>query len=224
MQRFDRAVYLDPLHVPSLMASARIIVEEGFTHLHQVAFNRLQKVVESGRADETVYFHLAMLAIKSGDDHRAEMWLNKALELRFNFPEALFNMALLLYQNNRLNEAATYLQMLLKHGEGHVKGLLLLGDIYVTHIGDLEAGEVCYQMILRQDPRNYQGLHNLCVVYLQRNELRQAVECFQEALRLAPHVSYIQHHLYVAGLLLEREENGTDYRADVLRSRVEVFR
>ncbi|XP_023224570.1 transmembrane and TPR repeat-containing protein CG4050-like [Centruroides sculpturatus] len=224
LQRFDRAVHLDPLHVPSLIASARIIVEEGFTHLHQVAFSRLQKVVENGRADETVYFHLAMLAIKSGDHYKAEGWLNKALELRFNFPEALFNMALLLYQNNRLNEAATYLQMLLKHGEGHVKGLLLLGDIYVTHIGDLEAGEICYQMILRQDPRNYQGLHNLCVVYLQRNELRQAVDCFQEALRLAPHVSYIQRHLYVAGLLLEKEENGTDYRADILRSRVEVFR
>ena len=42
-----------------------------------------------------------------------------------------------------------------------------------------------------------QGLHNLCVVYVERSELARAEQCLQRAVRLAPHEDYIQRHLRI---------------------------
>lgn len=44
---------------------------------------------------------------------------------------------------------------------------------------------------------NIQGMHNLCVVYVERGKLRQALECLQRAHKLAPGESYILKHLNI---------------------------
>lgn len=44
---------------------------------------------------------------------------------------------------------------------------------------------------------NIQGLHNLCVVYVERGKLRQALECLHRAHKLAPEESYILKHLNI---------------------------
>ena len=54
------------------------------------------------------------------------------------------------------------------------RGLILLGDLYVNQLSDLDAAERCYQRILELDGRNVQGLHNLCVVMVERGNLGAA--------------------------------------------------
>lgn len=44
---------------------------------------------------------------------------------------------------------------------------------------------------------NIQGLHNLCVVYVERGKLIQALECLQRAHKLAPEEDYILRHLKI---------------------------
>ena len=54
-------------------------------------------------------------------------------------------MALLLTDDQRPLEAAPFLNQLVKHHPDHVKGLILLGDIYINNIKDLDAAEkVCF--------------------------------------------------------------------------------
>jgi protein O-mannosyl-transferase len=55
----------------------------------------------------------------------------------------------------------------------------------------------CYKRILQLDPVNIQGLHNLCVVYVERGFLMKAYACLHETLRLAPTEEYIQKHLQI---------------------------
>lgn len=55
----------------------------------------------------------------------------------------------------------------------------------------------CYQRILTLDPENVQGLHNLCVVYVERGDLLRAEKCFIRASQLAPHEEYIVRHLKI---------------------------
>lgn len=55
----------------------------------------------------------------------------------------------------------------------------------------------CYKRILRIDPINIQGLHNLCVVYVERGKLAQAQHCLQHAHQLAPNEDYILRHLKI---------------------------
>ncbi len=47
------------------------------------------------------------------------------------------------------------------------------------------------------DPENVQGLHNLCVVYVERGDLLRAEKCFIRATQLAPHEEYIHRHLKI---------------------------
>lgn len=54
---------------------------------------------------------------------------------------ALFNLALLLADSQRPLEAAPYLNQLVKYHPDHIKGLILLGDIYINNIKDLDMAE-----------------------------------------------------------------------------------
>ncbi|CAG0917866.1 unnamed protein product [Notodromas monacha] len=56
---------------------------------------------------------------------------------------------------------------------------------------------VCYEKILQLDPENVQGLHNLCVVHVERGDLANAERCFQEAHEMAPDEGYILKHLQI---------------------------
>lgn len=71
----------------------------------------------------------------------AEHWFRQAVQLKEDFRSALFNLALLLADDHRPLEAAPFLNQLVKYHPDHVKGLILLGDIYINTIKDLDAAE-----------------------------------------------------------------------------------
>lgn len=71
----------------------------------------------------------------------AEDWFRRAIQIKPDFRSALFNLALLLADDHRPLEAAPFLNQLVKYHPDHVKGLILLGDIYINNIKDLDAAE-----------------------------------------------------------------------------------
>ena len=191
----NKALELDPDHNQALLNSAMLIQETGSSHLRQTAMDRLNKMVDKGHTNERVFFNLGMLSMDEGDAEHAEIWFRKAIELKNDFRSALFNLALLLSDNNRPLEAAPFLNQLIKYFPAHTKGLILLGDIYINHLRDLDAAEDCYSKILHMDPNNVQAMHNRCVVMVERGQLGNARHCLQKAHTLAPHEDYIKKHL-----------------------------
>jgi hypothetical protein len=53
------------------------------------------------------------------------------------------------------------------------------------------------------DPYNVQGLHNLCVVMVERGDLLGARTCLADAHRLAPHEDYVKKHLEIVESKIE---------------------
>lgn len=51
--------------------------------------------------------------------------------------------------------------------------------------------------VIRLDPGNVQGRHNLCVVYAERGELTRAEKCLTEVVKIAPDQKYVKDHLYI---------------------------
>lgn len=82
-----------------------------------------------------------MLAMDDRNIEEAENWFKRAVHLKHDFRSALFNLALLLADDHRPLEAAPFLNQLVKHHPDHIKGLILLGDIYINNIKDLDAAE-----------------------------------------------------------------------------------
>ncbi|KAK4291228.1 hypothetical protein Pmani_035932 [Petrolisthes manimaculis] len=193
----DKALEMDPDHQQALLNSAVLIQESGNAELRPLAYQRLLRLVQRDPLNERIYFNLGMIAMDDRDYRNAEKWFRKAIELKEDFRSALFNLALLLTDDQRPLEAAPFLNQLVKHHPDHVKGLILLGDIYINNIKDLDAAEKCYERILAVDPGNVQGLHNLCVVYVERGELTAAETCLSRAHVMAPHEDYILRHLKI---------------------------
>ncbi|ODN00207.1 hypothetical protein Ocin01_06473 [Orchesella cincta] len=193
----DKALDFEPEHTQALLNSAIVLSELGDPSLRPMAKQRLETLVARDPKNERAYFHLGMLAMDERDGDSAEKYFRQAITLKEDFRSALFNLALLLADSQRPLEAAPYLNQLVKYHPDHIKGLILLGDIYINNIKDLDMAENCYQRILKMDPENVQGLHNLCVVYVERGDLLRAEKCFIRATQLAPEEEYIHRHLKI---------------------------
>ncbi len=158
-----------------------------------------------------VFFNLGMLGMDDGDLENAERWFRRAVALRPDFRSALFNLALLLSERGRPLEAIPHLRALLRSHPDHVKGLVLLGDVYTNHVRDFEEAERCYRRIVEADPAHAQARHNLCVVMVERGDLEGARECLEEVREAAPHLDYVSKHLaIVEGRIRQRKEGGAE--------------
>ena len=68
----------------------------------------------------------------------------------------------------------------------------------------------CYKRILQLDPENIQGLHNLCVVYVERGELVRAEKCLAQAHQMAPHEDYVLRHLKIVQTRIAKLQLNSD--------------
>ncbi|XP_033216961.1 protein O-mannosyl-transferase Tmtc3-like [Belonocnema kinseyi] len=200
----DKALEFDPEHEQALLNSAILLQELGRAELRKVARERLLKLLRKDSNNERVHFNLGMLAMDDHDSESAERWFRNAVALKEDFRSALFNLALLLADEHRPLEAAPFLNQLVRFHPDHVKGLILLGDIYINNIKDLDAAENCYRRILQLDPTNIQGLHNLCVVMVERGKLDLAAQCLERAAALAPQQDYVHRHLAIVKARITR--------------------
>uniref|UniRef100_A0A4W5N3W4 Protein O-mannosyl-transferase TMTC3 n=1 Tax=Hucho hucho TaxID=62062 RepID=A0A4W5N3W4_9TELE len=195
LKNFNHALELNPRHKLALFNSALLMQESGEPRFRPEANRRFLTYVQEEPDDANGYFNLGMLAMDANENTAAERWMREAIRLQTGFRSALFNLALLYSQSRRELDALPVLDELLRHHPEHVKGLILKGDILMNHKKDTQGAKVCFQRILRMDPTNVQGKHNLCVVYFEERDLPRAERCLEETLALAPHEEYVRRHL-----------------------------
>ncbi|ESN89866.1 hypothetical protein HELRODRAFT_116733 [Helobdella robusta] len=195
---FDRALLYDPDHKQSLLNSAIMLQGINDPTLRSKAEERLLRLKEIDPSDEKVHFNLGMLYTDALRYNDARSSFKRAIQLMPSFRSALFNLALLLANDMKMHlEAVPVLEQLLQHYPSHTNGLILLGDISITHLKDLNRAQTCFEKILQQDPNNIQALHNLCVVHSERGDLLKAEKCLVKVLSLAPSEDYIKRHLVI---------------------------
>ncbi|XP_077195098.1 protein O-mannosyl-transferase TMTC3 [Paroedura picta] len=197
LNNFNRALELNPSHKLALFNSALLMQESGDARLRPEAKKRLLNYVKEEPQDANGYFNLGMLAMDDKKDAEAETWMKKAIKLQAGFRSALFNLALLYSQTAKELKALPVLEELLRYYPEHTKGLILKGDILMNQKKDIRGAKECFEKILKMDPNNVQGKHNLCVVYFEERDLLKAEKCLVETLALAPHEEYIQRHLSI---------------------------
>ncbi|KAF8796040.1 Protein O-mannosyl-transferase TMTC3 like protein [Argiope bruennichi] len=178
----------------SLLNYAILTQDSGDSSLRRLAHERLQVLLNKGRQPERTYFNMGMLAMQDRDTASAENYFRKALQLRGDFDAALFNLALVLHETRRPLEAVPYLQRLKNR---HLKGLVLLGNIYFNDLKNYTAAQQCYELILKKDQNHIPALHNLCASLFQLDQLEAAETCLLHAKKLAPQERYIEHHLNI---------------------------
>ncbi|XP_055381019.1 protein O-mannosyl-transferase Tmtc3 [Condylostylus longicornis] len=207
LTQFELALKFNPEHEQALFNSAVLLQELNQPKYRAPAYERLLKLLDFNKGNDRVYFNLGMLSMDENKTNEAVFYFKKAIELKKDFRSALFNLALLLADSKRPVEAIPFLKQLMLYYPNHIKGLILLGDIYVNNIRDLNEAEKCYNKILHYEPNNIQGLHNLCVVYVEKNELNKALNCLEKAHFLAPEEEYIYRHLNIIRAKVKKKPN-----------------
>ncbi|XP_047453361.1 protein O-mannosyl-transferase TMTC3 isoform X2 [Mugil cephalus] len=197
LKNFNHALELNPRHKLALFNSALLMQESGEPKFWPEANRRFLTYVEEEPDDANGYFNLGMLAMDANENAAAERWMRKAIGLQAGFRSALFNLALLYSQSKREIDALPVLDELLRHHPEHIKGLILKGDILMNHKKDTIGAKDCFERILRMDPTNVQGKHNLCVVYFEERDLPRAERCLEETLAMAPNEEYVRRHLSI---------------------------
>ncbi|XP_075945746.1 protein O-mannosyl-transferase TMTC3 isoform X2 [Anarhichas minor] len=197
LKNFNHALELNPRHKLALFNSALLMQESGEPKFWPEANRRFLTYVEEEPEDANGYFNLGMLAMDANENAAAERWMRKAIGLQAGFRSALFNLALLYSQSKREIDALPALDELLRHHPEHIKGLILKGDILMNHKKDTRGAKACFERIVRMDPTNVQGKHNLCVVYFEERDLPRAAHCLEETLAMAPHEEYVRRHLSI---------------------------
>uniref|UniRef100_A0A4W4EUZ6 dolichyl-phosphate-mannose--protein mannosyltransferase n=1 Tax=Electrophorus electricus TaxID=8005 RepID=A0A4W4EUZ6_ELEEL len=197
LRNFNRALDLNPRHKLALFNSALLMQESGEARLRPEANRRFLTYIKEEPDDANGYFNLGMLAMDANENEEAERWMRQAIRLQPGFRSALFNLALLFSQWGRELDALPVLDELLQHHPGHIKGLILKGDILMNHHKDTRGARACFERILRTDPANVQAKHNLCVVHFEERDLPGAERCLEETLALAPNEEYVRRHLAI---------------------------
>lgn len=157
----DKALEYDPEHEQALLNSAILLQELNKPELRKISKERLMKLLQKDgkihefffkkahtvsnnhllEQNERVYFNLGMLAMDDRNTEEAEHFFRRAIHIKEDFRSALFNLALLLADDHRPLEAAPFLNQLVKYHPDHVKGFILLGDIYINNLKDIDAAE-----------------------------------------------------------------------------------
>lgn len=188
---FDKVLTLNPHHEGSLLASARIIQDEDIHQLNSVAFERLNHLVRLGKGDESVFFNLAMLAIKGQHYSQAKQLFEKAISIRHSFTEAHYNLALLLIKDlnsageqRNFEQAVYHLKLVLSINPKHVKSMLVLGDLFAEELNQLDQSRHYYQMVVsRIDRHNVRARNNLCVLWYKQGDSKKSIDCFVQLKR-----------------------------------------
>lgn len=125
------------------------IMTQTYHHLMGETKETIKKLLEEykGPEEERMLFNLALIHADEGNNLLAEQCLRKSIEIRPNFVSALFNLAVILNDQDRLFEAEIYLSQLLSYEKKHKKSLLLLTEIFLKFGQNDKADEVSYLLL-----------------------------------------------------------------------------
>ncbi|KAF8795853.1 Protein O-mannosyl-transferase Tmtc3 like protein [Argiope bruennichi] len=172
-----------------------------------------EKALQLDNKNPDIYYNLGVVYLEQSKLSHALAYFDKALELDPEHEQALMNSAILIQESGNVQKRKTAYDSYWatdmcpnQHYPEHIKGLILLGDVYINHLKDLDAAQKCYEKILGLDPTNIQAIHNLCVVYVERGLLQYAEACLLKAASLAPKEEYLLRHLAIVQARIRKQK------------------
>lgn len=116
---------------------------------------------------------------------QAEEYLNRAINLRDDLPEAHYNLAKVLYLKKQIPQAVQAYRKTLALNPGHSNALLGLGSALLSQ-GLIDAAVDCFRRAISLSPGNFKAYYNLGYIYHSRNKIDEAIEYYKQALEFNP--------------------------------------
>lgn len=145
----------------------------------------LRKVVEHDPLHAEAYNYLGAVLLESGRVDAAQPELDRALELRPNYPDALNNLGNVCAAKQHYGEAAAYFQRAI----AAVSGFMLARfnhALTLEHLGKIDAAITEYETVVEGNPRHADAWNNLGNLYGQKQRAEESINAYRMALRADP--------------------------------------
>lgn len=155
------------------------------TGRHAEAERQLREICAGPGADAESWFFLGAISGARKDAARAEECFRKALELKPDFLQARFNLAIALRDQDRLDAARAELEAVITSQPGHAEACNALGYVYVR-LERQDDAERLFRAALARNPAHLDALTNLGNILSSRKRWAEAVALYSRALDIAP--------------------------------------
>ncbi|HEX5244934.1 MAG TPA: tetratricopeptide repeat protein, partial [Tepidisphaeraceae bacterium] len=153
-------------------------------YLDQAAASFTQVIAtDPGNAD--AYYNLGTLRLAQNDLVHARQFLEQALQLKSEYPEAWNNLGMIAAQLGHPDEAIADFQKSLAQRPEFLTALLNLGNVYRRR-QDFENAQICFGRAIRIQPDDPEVNYGFGMLYAQQGQLQQASEYLEKAIALRP--------------------------------------
>lgn len=194
------ALATDPNHDQALEQQAETAIQRGRL---QEAEEIYQTLIRAGCEQPSVYGNLAALCGMGGRHAEMVPLLQKALELKPNYPEALYNLGLAYNALGDKEAAIASYQQAIEKKPDYPEAHYNLGNT-MQELGNHRAAVAAYINALRYRPNHPQTNFNLGIAYKHLSDHEAAITAYQKALELRP--DYPDAHYNLANTYLELGE------------------
>jgi len=156
-----------------------------------------RKLIATGTKNHIVYGNLAALCGMQGRFDELTVLLNKALQLKPNYPEAHYNLGVALKQQGKLNAAISSYNTALKLKPDYPEAHYNLGNA-LKEQGDLDAAISSFNTALQLKPNFPEAHINLGNALKEQGDLDAAISSFNTALQLKPNFPEVHYNLGIA--------------------------
>ena len=171
-------------------------------YLGQAAASFTQVIAtDPGNAD--AYYNLGTLRLAQNDLVHARQFLEQALQLKSEYPEAWNNLGMIAAKLGHPDEAIDDFQKSLAQRPEFVTALLNLGNVYRRR-QDFENAQNCFAQAIRIQPDDPEVNYSFGMLYAQQGQLQQASEYLKRAIALRPDYAEALNNL---GVLFVRAQD-----------------
>ena len=155
--------------------------------------------------------NLGIMLLDHGQTDEAISQFRQAIRLRPEYPDAHYNLGDALVKQGQMDEAIREFQEAIRLKPENVEAHVNLG-VALDNRGQFDAAVTQYQAALRLKPDDAETLNDLGYLWVQRGEnLDQARELIEKAVRLEPENTGFLDSLGLALLKLNRPREGLEY-------------
>jgi tetratricopeptide (TPR) repeat protein len=182
-EAFEKAAQLAPDN-PSLIN--QLVTYDLAAKRYDVAMQRVQQQLQKNPNAVVSHFMEGRIYAAQQDWPRAEVALQKAIELDANFAPA-YNLLISIYlDNDKLPQALSQLQAGLAKDPNNREALLVMAGVY-DEMEDYAKARDTYEKLLTLNPDSATALNNLADLYSEQfNQLDKAYELARKARNLEP--------------------------------------
>ncbi len=208
-EHYQRVLELMPMgSAPARQAQFKLSMIHGLRALEngqlQDAASLFEEAVSMSPDNPLARLNLATAYRGIGKQKEAEVILRALLDEKPNDLDARLRYGALLFEEGELIQAARELEEVLIKGRGGPQArqaAQFLGELYKSEQGKevqariLEERIDGYKAILAQEPDNRDAWLDLAVIYLNQRRIKEAIDAFENVMRIDPTHGRVQHTL-----------------------------